>query len=91
MIQECWHGAAGQVLAARGNFKEAVPELEEDQDNPETLFLLARAYKQIGAIDKSHATEDRLRTMNLPSMEQALAASALRDKAAQTPEPVAAK
>src|SRR5882762_308545 len=88
VVQECWHGAAGQVLAARGNFKEAVPELEEDQDNPETLFLLARAYKQVGAIDKSHATEDRLRTMNLPSMEQALAAGAIRGKAVQAPEQV---
>ena len=79
------------MLAAKGNFKEAVPELEEDQDNPETLFLLARAYKQTGAIDRSHATEDRLRTTNLPSLEQALAVSAIRDKAAQAPEPVAAR
>jgi tetratricopeptide (TPR) repeat protein len=91
LIQECWHGAAGQMLAAKGNFKEAIGELEEDQDNPETLFLMARAYKATGAIDKSHTTEDRLRTMNLPSLEQALAASALRDKATQAPEPVAAR
>ncbi len=91
VIQECWHGAAGQILAAKGNFKDAVPELEEDQENPETLLLLARAYKETGAIDKSHATEDRLRTTNLPTLEQALAASAIRDKAAQPPEPVAAR
>jgi len=43
VIQECWHGAAGQMLAAKGNFKDAVPELEEDQDHPETLFLLAES------------------------------------------------
>jgi len=91
VIQECWHGAAGEMLAAGGNFKEAVPELEEDQDNPETLALLVRAYKETGATDKSRATAERLRTTNMPSLEQALAASGMRDKAAQAPEPVAAR
>jgi hypothetical protein len=91
LIQECWHGAAGEALAAKGNFKEAVPELEEDQDNPETLALLVRAYKETGAVDKSQATAERLRMTNMPSLEQALAASGARDKAAQPPEPVAAR
>jgi tetratricopeptide (TPR) repeat protein len=91
VIQESWHGASGEVLASKGNFKDAVPELEEDQDNPETLFLLARSYKATGEIDKSHATEDRLRTTNLPSLERVLAAGAMRDKAPAGPEPVAAR
>jgi len=91
VIQECWHGAAGEALAAGGNFKEAVPELEEDQDNPETLALLVRAYKETGAADKSQATAERLRTTNMPSLEQALAASGAREKAAQPSEPVAAR
>jgi tetratricopeptide (TPR) repeat protein len=91
VIQECWHGAAGERLAAQGNFKEAVPELEEDQDNPETLVLLVSAYKETGSIDKSRAMVERLRTTNMPSLEQALAASGARDKAAQPPEPVAAR
>jgi tetratricopeptide (TPR) repeat protein len=91
VVQECWHGAVGERLAAQGNFKEAVSELEEDQDNPETLALLARAYKETGAIDKSRATEDRLHTTNLPSLEQVLAVGAGRDKAAKPPEPVAVR
>src|SRR5882672_2800798 len=91
VIQECWHGAAGEALAARGNFKEAVPELEEDQDNPETLVLLVRAYKETGATDKSRVTAERLRSTHMPSLEQALAASGMRDKTAQPPEPVAAR
>jgi tetratricopeptide (TPR) repeat protein len=91
VIQECWHGAAGEMLAAQGNFKEAVPELEEDQDNPETLVLLVRAYKETGSIDKSRAMAERLWTTNMPSLEQALAASGARVKAAQPPEPVAAR
>ncbi len=91
VIQECWHGAAGEMLAAKGHFKEAIAELEEDQDNPETLVLLARAYKETGAMEKSRAIEDRVRTTNLPSLEQALAAGAIRGKAVQAPEPVAAR
>jgi tetratricopeptide (TPR) repeat protein len=91
VIQESWHGAAGEMLAAKGKFKEAIPELEEDQDSPQTLILLARAYKATGATDRGQAVEDRLRTTNLPSLEQALAASAIREKAATAPEPVAAR
>lgn len=89
VIQECWHGAAGEMLVAQSNFKEAIPELEEDQDNPESLALLAKAYKEAGAGEKSRATEERLKSMNMPSLEQALSASGPREKAAQTPEPVA--
>ncbi|MFY9560700.1 MAG: tetratricopeptide repeat protein [Terriglobales bacterium] len=89
LIQECWHGAAGEMLVAQNHFKEAVPELEEDQDNPETLALLVKAYKESGAADKSRATEERLRTTNMPSLEQALSASGGQAKPAQTPEPVA--
>jgi tetratricopeptide (TPR) repeat protein len=91
VIQECWHGATGAMLVAQSNFKEAVAELEEDQDNPETLALLVKAYKEVGAADKSHATAERLRTTNMPSLEQALATSGPRDKPAQTREPVAAR
>jgi tetratricopeptide (TPR) repeat protein len=91
VIQESWHGAAGEMLAAQGKFKEAIPELEEDQDSPQALILLARAYKQTGATDKGRAIEDRLRTTNLPNLEQALAVTAIRDKAATPPEPVAAR
>ena len=50
VIQESWHGAAGEVMASKGNFKDAVEELEEDQDNPETLVVLARAYKATGDV-----------------------------------------
>jgi tetratricopeptide (TPR) repeat protein len=89
VIQECWHGAAGETLAAKGNFKDAIGELEEDQENPETLLWLVRAYRETGAADLSRATEDRLRTMHLPTLEQVLATAALQQKVA--PAPVAEK
>ena len=89
VLQQLWHGAAGQALASRGNFKEAIAELEEDQENPETLAWLARAYKATGETDKARAAEDRLRTTNLPSLEVVLAAGAIQKAA--SPEPVAAR
>ncbi len=82
VILECWHGAAGEMLVAQGKFREAIPELEEDQDNPETLALLAKAYGEVGAADKSKSTESRLRATNVPTLEQALSVNRVRGKAA---------
>lgn len=76
-IQLCWHEAAGERLMAQGKFKEAIPELEEDQDNPATLALLVAAYKEVGASDKQRGAEERLRTTNLPTLEQALSVTGL--------------
>lgn len=75
VIQECWHGAAGEVLAAQGKFKDAIPELEEDKDNPATLALLIKEYGEAGEVDKGKGAEGRLRTTNMPTTERALAAS----------------
>jgi len=88
-IQECWHGAAGQALASQGNFKEAIPELEEDQDNPESMSLLARAYQETGAGDRSQAAADRLKAMNVASLERVLAVETSVPKPAQAKERVA--
>ena len=87
-IQECWHGAAGEMLAAQGNFKEAVAELEEDQENPASLAVLVNAYKEAGAQDKSRAAAERLQAMRLPSLERVLAGVEVGGPA-QTQQPVA--
>lgn len=87
VIQECWHGAAGESLATQGKFKEAIPELEEDLDNPETLALLVKVYTQAGDTEKSKSTEARLRGTNIPTLEQALAANLVRGKSAEMPAP----
>jgi hypothetical protein len=83
VILEAWHGAAGEMLIAQGKFQEAIPELEEDQDNPETLALLVKAYAEVGAAEKSKATESRLRATNVPSLEQALSVNIVRGRAAE--------
>src|SRR5258708_14357229 len=81
VIQECWHGAAGEMLAAKGNFKGAIAELEEDQENPESLFWLVRAYKETAATDLSRTPEDRLRTTYQPTLEQTLSDAHFREQA----------
>ena len=90
-IQQCWHGAAGASLAAHGNFKEAIPELEEDQENPETLVILARAYRETAANDKGKAVEDRLKATHLPTLERVLALDEQAALPPQIKDPVAAK
>jgi tetratricopeptide (TPR) repeat protein len=78
LIQSSYHGAAGALLVARQKFEDAVPQLEDDENNPFSLELLSRAYSETGAFDKMHEVEAKLRGTNLPTMEQALVVPAVR-------------
>jgi tetratricopeptide (TPR) repeat protein len=78
-----WHGAAGAVLVEQKKFDEAIAELEEDQDNPFTMDLLAQAYYQANQPEKLHELEVRLRGTNLPTLEQALVVPAARARRPQ--------
>ena len=78
-----WHGAAGAVLVQQKKFEAAIAELEEDQDNPVTMDLLAQAYYQANQPEKLHELEARLRGTNLPTLEQALVVPAARARRPQ--------
>ena len=78
-----WHGAAGAVLVQQKKFEAAIAELEEDQDNPFTMDLLAQAYYQANQPEKLHELEARLRGTNLPTLEQALVVPAARARRPQ--------
>jgi tetratricopeptide (TPR) repeat protein len=78
VIQSSWHGAAGTLLMGQKKYKEAISELEEDQDNPFTLELLVQAYYQDLQTEKLHEVEAKLRGTNVPTMEQALVVPAIR-------------
>jgi len=80
IIQNSYHGAAGALLVAKQKFAEAVPELEDDPNNPYSLELLAKAYAETGAFDKVHEVSSKLRATNLATMEQALVVPAARAK-----------
>jgi len=78
VIQSSYHGAAGSVLMDQKKYEDAVAHLEEDQDNPFTMELLARAYYQTNQPDELHEIEAKLRGTNVPTMEQALVVPAAR-------------
>ena len=80
VILSSYNGAAGTLLMDQKKFEEAIPRLEEDQDNPFTMELLVQAYYETGLTDKLHEIEAKLRGTNLPTMEQALVVPAVRTK-----------
>jgi tetratricopeptide (TPR) repeat protein len=80
VIQSSFHGAAGSVLIDQKKYQDAIAHLEEDQDNPLTMELLARAYYQTNQPDKLHEVEAKLRGTNVPTMEQALVVPAARSR-----------
>ncbi len=78
VIQSSYNGAAGTLLMDQKKFDEAIACLEEDQENPFTLELLVQAYYQTNQSDKLHQAEAKLRSTNVPTMEQALVVPAAR-------------
>ena len=71
-IQLAYQGAAGAVLAEQGKYAEAIPHLKEDNENPESMLALWKAYKQTGAQEDANLLAKRLASMNEPTVEQAL-------------------
>lgn len=80
IVQQAYHGAAGALLMLQQKYAEAIPHLEEDQDNPYSMQLLSEAYSKTDAFDKMHDAEARLRGTNVPTMAQALVVPAARSK-----------
>ena len=78
VVQSSYHGAAGTLLMSKQKIAEAIPHLEEDEDNPYSLELLSQAYLTSGADEKRHEVEVKLRATNMPTMEQALVVPAVR-------------
>ena len=80
IVQNAYQGAAGSLLASKGKFAEAIPYLEGDRENPYSMALLSHAYSETAAYDKMHEIEVRLRSINVPTMEQAMVVPAARAK-----------
>lgn len=72
VIQLAYHSAAGAVLAEQGKYAEAIPHLQEDTQNPESLLMLWKAYRQTGAQEDAKILAARLAGMNEPTVEQSL-------------------
>jgi hypothetical protein len=72
VIQHSFHGAKGSVLVLQAKYAEAIPELEEDREDPISMRLLWRAYSSAGATNQAQLMADKLANFNIPSFEQAL-------------------
>jgi tetratricopeptide (TPR) repeat protein len=72
VIQQSYHAALGALLMAQEKYADAIANLQEDNNDPFSLELLSRAYGESGATEDVHRAESKLRSINTPTMEQAL-------------------
>jgi tetratricopeptide (TPR) repeat protein len=72
IVQVGYHGANGALLEAQRKHGEAIPELEEDSDDPVSMRLLWAAYNASGDMTQAHAMAAKLAAFNFPTEEQAL-------------------
>lgn len=78
LIETSYHGAAGAWLFSNNKYKDAIPELEEDSNNPLSLRRLAVAYQQTGDFADARQTTETLANTNDPTLEQALVVPTFR-------------
>ena len=80
VIQQSYHAAQGTILFAQQKYQDAISQLQEDNDDPYSLELLSQAYSQTGAADDVHSVEAKLRSINIPTIEQAVVVVPARAK-----------
>ena len=78
VIQTAYEGASGALLFAARKYKQSIPHLEEDADNPLSLRLLASAYRRASDFEGEKHIDGKLASVNDPTLEQALVVPAFR-------------
>jgi len=78
VVQRSYHAAAGAVLVAQRKYADAIPQLEEDSDDPLSMQLLLQAYEGTGAVLQADSLASKLAALNVPTIEQALVVPAFR-------------
>jgi tetratricopeptide (TPR) repeat protein len=84
LIQIAYDGAAGALLMVQGKYEEALAHLAEDNRNPLSLNLMARAYQKLGNKARADELTQLLSDWNEPTLEQALVAAELHANATQS-------
>lgn len=80
--QRTYHGAAATLLIAQKKYADAIPHLEEDIANPQSMKLLIVAYRKTAANKQAGAMSKKLLEWKIPTIEEALAVSAFRSEEA---------
>lgn len=78
IIESAYEAASGTLLFAAHKYKQSIPHLEEDMDNPLSLRLLASAYRRAGDLEGEKHIDEKLAGVNDPTLEQALVVPAFR-------------
>jgi tetratricopeptide (TPR) repeat protein len=78
-IQVAYHAAVGAMLSEQGKYAEAIPHLQEDNENPASMLRLWKAYKQTGASEDARLLGAKLANLNEPTVEQALVVPGFRN------------
>jgi tetratricopeptide (TPR) repeat protein len=78
VIDSALSGALGAHLSYEHKYKQAIPHLEEDGNNPLSLQRLATAYRMTGYFSGARHTEQVLAKFNDLSLEQALVVPVFR-------------
>jgi tetratricopeptide (TPR) repeat protein len=84
VVQIAYDGAAGALLMVQGKYEEALAHLAEDNRNPLSLNLMARAYQKLGNKARADELTQLLSDWNEPTLEQALVAAELHAHATQS-------
>lgn len=77
-VQNAYHSANGAVLLAQGDYAGAIPELQEDAQNPLSLRLLAEAQTKAGQTAEAQKTLVILAAISDERIETAFAAPQAR-------------
>ena len=78
IIQTEYEAASGALLFAAHKYKQSIPHLEQDTDNPLSLRLLASAYRRSGDVEGEKHIDGKLASVNDPTLEQALVVPGFR-------------
>lgn len=84
MVQASFHGAAGAMMVAKGQYQDAISNLEDDERNPFSIQGLAVAYEKAGDKDRAAHFSARLAGFNEPLIEQAIVVLPYREAHAGT-------
>lgn len=83
VVQRCWQAAQGAQLMAEEKYAEAIPHLEEDDQNPLSLQLLWQAYSKTGKQAEADQIQAVLSGFNQVTAEQALVVPHFRETLAE--------
>ncbi|MBV9183758.1 MAG: tetratricopeptide repeat protein [Acidobacteria bacterium] len=84
VIESSYQGAAGACLFFAHMYKQSIPHLEEDADNPWSLKRLVVACRRTKDVVRAKRAEDILANYNTPGVDQALVVPPFR-KSLETP------